>query len=290
MQLTASETTALVEILFPDLPGVEKVKVEQIVTTLFEGKDVGRFKGDISVFKQRALDTVNAMPKAISFRRKEEKVAGASLDKLVDNTESEMMALIRRYRADDESRKISLTRFKSDMKFVLKSAYRKAYDLGTSASGIGREFPGMLDHQGVDEKRFVDNVFSQEQKYFNKFLADLARGESISRAEVRVRNYANAIRSVYEASRTVQLPDDTLIYWVLQSKNPCPECRLMHRNSPFTKNTLPTTPKSGSTRCLSFCYCKLRVVKAKPEEVERVARKNRSAEHVLRQLKQSRKS
>jgi len=290
MILTTSESYAVVELLLPDASGEEKALLEQFVTAVLEGKDVGRFKGEISPFKQQAYGIVHQLPRAISSRRKDEKLSSKELNKLIDTLESDMVYLVRRVRSDDDTRKISTSRFKSEMKFKLHDAYRKAYDLGTQASGIGQEYPGLVTHQGVDEKRFVDNLFSQEQKYFNKFLDDIIRGESASKSALRVKNYANAVRSVFEASRTLQLPDNSLIHWVLQSGNPCPECRILHRNSPYTKETLPTTPKSGSTRCLAFCYCKLRVTKSTPEEVKRIAEKNRSAQHVLRQLTQSRKS
>jgi hypothetical protein len=289
MNLTASEIRTLVERLFPDAPGVERSRLELAVGSVLEGKDVGKFKGEISPFKQQALDIANSLPRPVMYRKSAAKNTASALNKVVDEAEADMIYWLKRYRSPEDYNKISVTQFKDKMKWVLKDAYRKAYDLGTEASGIGRSAPGLTAHQGVDEKRWLDSVYSQEQKYFNRFLQDLISGQSQTMAEVRIRNYANAIRSVYEASRTVQLPEDVLIYWVLESGNPCSECRLLHRHSPYTKDTLPTTPKAGSTRCLSYCYCKLRIVKAKQSEVERVARRNRSAEYVLRQLRQSRK-
>lgn len=279
----------LVSDLFPELSGGELLLAEAHVLDIIEGKDVGRFRGEISVFKQQAIDTASKLPKPVVGRRAMEKQAGKQLEKVVSRVVKEMESLVSRFRSESPSRKLSKTKFKEKMKASLRAAYRDAYELGTVASGLGRARAGLVTHTGVDEKRWIDNIFSQEQKHFNKFLNDLIKGTSKTKASIRIKNYANAVRSVYEGSRILQIPDDTIIHWVLQSNNPCSDCRLLHRLSPYTPETLPTTPKGGSTRCLSYCYCKLRTVKGTRAEIERIKRKNRSAQYLLKKLKQNRK-
>lgn len=279
----------LIEDLFPEINEESKVLLESEIRSVFEGKDIGRFKGDISIYKERAINTAAKMPRPVVTRKGIEKAAGKELNKLVDRLEREMLGHLARLRSDDPSRKISATQFVKRMRVSLRLAYKIAYDFGTFASGLGRANKDIVTHAGVDEKKWLDRVFAQEQRYFNKFLQALIRGESWKKARVRIKNYSNAVRSIYEASRVLQLPDNIIIHWVLQSGNPCPDCRMLHRLSPFTKFTLPTTPKAGSTRCLSYCYCKLRVVKAKPSEVQSVARRNKSAASLIRKLQKNRK-
>lgn len=287
--LPSSDIRALVDDLFPGCAYEHRLLLEAEVRDILEGKDIGRFKGDVSIFKQRAIDTAAAMPRPVVTRRGIEKDAKQSLDKLVARLERDMEQLVSRLRSEDPSRQLSKTQFRKRMKAAMRIAYKDAYDLGTLASGLGRANSAVTTHASPDEKQWLDNMFSQEQKYFNKFLAALERGESRTKASQRIRSYANAVRSIFEGSRVLQIPDNTVLHWVLQSKNPCSDCRLIHRLSPYTKYTLPTTPKAGSTRCLANCYCKIRVVKATPAEVARVARKNKSAEHILKKLRANRK-
>lgn len=288
MSLLASEVRNTVEEIFPEYSHEAKLHLQQYLREILEGKDLGTFKGDVSVFKQRAIDTAAAMPASVVHRRGLERDALKTLDKEVSSLEKDMLHWVSRLKADGD-RKISETRFRKEMKARLRIAYVNAYRLGTRASGLVRA-SDLTAHTSADEKRWIENVFSREQKYFNKFLDAVIKGESLSKTKVRVRNYANAIRSVFESSKVLQLPDQSLIHWVLQSSNPCSECRLLKRLSPFTAETLPTTPKAGSTRCLSNCWCRLRVVKAKPAEILSVSRKNKSAEYLLKKLRTSRKS
>lgn len=263
-----------------------EVQELQSLLSLLEGKDVGRFKGDISVYKQRELGDREFKS---GLHKKLGKKTEDALGKLIDKTEKELLQLIRRYKSEDEDRKISLTRLKTDCKAVLRIAYDKAYDLGTEASGITQDNKGLKGHKGADEKAWLAGIYSQEQKYFNSFIKDIASGESIARIEMRVANYAAAIRSVYEAARALQVPDDVLIYWDQDaSDNPCTDCRLLAKLSPYTKETLPTTPRSGTSRCYSNCRCRLRYVKASPEEIDKVKRKNKSSEYLLRKLRKKR--
>lgn len=283
------QVSLLVEDIFSDFSYSDRLRIKAEIYDILEGKDIGKFRGDISVFKQRAIDTAAALPRPVISRRGIEKLTGKQLDLLVTELQREMLSHLSRYRAEEPSRRITEAQFRKKMKQSLSNAYRKAYFLGTEASGLGQANDKLFKHSSGSEKNWLNSVISQEQKYFNKFLRDLIRGVSQKQAVIRIGNYANAVRSVYESARILQIPDNSILHWVLQSGNPCPDCRLLHRLSPFTKATLPTTPKAGSTRCLSYCYCKIRVVKAKPGEVERVTRKNKSAEAVLRKLRQNRK-
>lgn len=282
--MTESELRSLVREIAPGAGGEELLVLEDLLRDAIAeaGKDVGRFKGSISVFKQRAIDTISGSPKALVTTRGLEKDATKKLNKLVDDLEKSLLYWYRRLKSTG-SDKISPTKFRTETKLEIKLAYEDAYRLGTQAAGLTQT--GSLVVIGDDERRWLDSMFNQEMKYFNKLLDVLVRRDASSNSKNRLARYANAVRSVFEASRVLQVPDNHLIYWVLQSNNPCSHCRFLHRNSPYTKNTLPTTPKAGSTACLDHCYCKLRVVKAKPSEIAKVERKHKSAKALLAKLR-----
>ena len=48
---------SIVEDIFPAHSLLDRLAIENTIRRVLEGKDLGSFKGDISVFKQRALDT-----------------------------------------------------------------------------------------------------------------------------------------------------------------------------------------------------------------------------------------
>jgi len=285
--MKAQIRATIVELLsaeYPDSSLDEILYLESLVTRTLESKDLGRFKGRISPFKQKAIDAASGMSRPVASRRSLEKDSLKRLNRAVSSLERDMSKLWSRYRREE----ISRTKFRNEMKAALRHAYTDAYMLGTRASGLTRA-SDLGSHIGVDEKKWLKSVVSSEQRYFNRFLSELLKGTSKTKASVRIRNYANAVRSVYDSSRVLQLPDGVIIHWMLESDIPCPECRLLHKLSPFTKFTLPTTPKGGATRCLSNCYCRLRIVTAKPLEVQRVAKRNRSTTHLMKLLKKSRK-
>lgn len=288
--LTHEQIVEYINKFFPDATWKERLEVGEYITSLLsESKDIARFKGDISVFKQRAIDTAATLPRPATTRRKLERQAKKELNRVAKEFEARMLKLLRRYHSEDEREKLTRTRFIREMKDELRLAYMESYKLGTKASGLTTA-ADLGGHIGADELRWIENVLSKEGKYFNKFLKAIVAGESTKRSKIRIHNYAQAIKSVFEASKILQLPSESIIHWVLESHNPCPDCRLLHRLSPFVRETLPTTPKAGSTRCLSWCFCRLRIVKAKSGEVDRVMRRNKSAKHLLKKLEWNRKN
>ena len=72
----------------------------------------------------------------------------------------------------------------------------------------------------------------------------------------------------------------------VSAENPCPDCVYLAKNSPYTSETLPTTPKTGVTRCRSWCYCTLRVQKVSKRRYNAVRKRNKSAKWHLRKIKQ----
>lgn len=242
---------------------------------LVEGKDLGTFKGDISPYK----DELNSL--GVTRNRADQREAARGVDRLVSQVAEDLKILLERYKRNEMSRQW----FEDSAKAILKNAYHKAYDLGSAASGM----KALSNHRSNDETKWVESAWKDEQKYFNRFLKDISRGESVVRSSKRIEAYAAALRSVFDSSKVLQQPEGYLLYWVMESDIPCEDCKLLHKLSPYTKWTIPTTPKAGRTRCLTRCYCKIRMEKASRVDLEKAESRNKSAKELLKKLKSNRK-
>ena len=96
--------------------------------------------------------------------------------------------------------------------------------------------------------------------------------------------YVETINAIYHAGLVRATPAETIWFWRLHPAEHCEGCKVLARYSPYTKFTLPTTPKAGSTQCLSNCKCSLEARTARPGEVERVAAKNLANSTMLKKL------
>ena len=253
-------------------------------TILLEGKDLAVFKGEILKLKKQAIGVAAAMPKPVAYRRKIEKDASKKLDKVVKSLTRKMTDLHRRLERAD----IEPDLFEKKMRIALRNAYMDAYTLGSLAAGIAR-VDDLSHRSSEDEMDWLKRILKEENKHFSKFIDDMIFGVSRTKVKTRIKDYAEAIRSTFQASRVLQMPEDSIIHWVLESRNPCSDCRLLHRMSPFLKETLPTTPKGGSTRCLARCWCRLRVVRAKSRnELQAIKRRNRNSKYLLDRIEKNR--
>lgn len=156
------------------------------------------------------------------------------------------------------------------LKASLRSLYHDAYALGTggSAAGLHPE----ADLRSVEDRRWIDSAATHEMRYFNNFLAQVAdRQLSPAQISQRLGMYVDTVRGVYDAGRVTGAHPHSLIYWIYQPEaQHCPSCLYLRDHSPYTKETLPTTPRAGATRCLSNCKCHLRFVNADLEVVRQV--------------------
>ena len=76
--------------------------------------------------------------------------------------------------------------------------------------------------------------------------------------EKRVSMYAQTLDGIEGNAWVEDQGDRVVIDWVLGVAEHCPDCLILAANSPYTKLSLPTTPRAGSTKCLSNCRCSLR--------------------------------
>lgn len=249
-----------------------------------ESKAVGSAKGKLDPSKQAAIQTAQRGTRFVSSVRAHARQARKQLDAVVSSFEKSVISEIKRY----HSKKIEYPKLKTRTTLMLKGASEQAFQLGVKSAGIVTP-TGSLYKLTSHEKKWLDSYLKEEVGHWNKFLDAVRKGQSDRKTLQRVKRYAEAIRSVFESGRVLSVGPDVIIHWVLESGNPCPDCKTLHRYSPYTADSLPTTPKAGQTRCLSNCYCTLRIVKSSPKEVDRVRKRVKKASWIIKKINQARK-
>jgi hypothetical protein len=136
-------------------------------------------------------------------------------------------------------------------KVALRQAYYDAYKIGLRSSG-SKVVMSKADND------YVRSAFNHEMRYFNKMTRDVVAGSLRGNVGRRLEAYVEALKHVYYAGRIAGTPNGWAIDWIAPlDRATCNGCRFMSDHSPFTRSTLPTTPKAGDTRCLNRCRCKL---------------------------------
>lgn len=248
-----------------------------------EGKAIGTVKGKLEPKKHKHVKARHAQPRFVSSLRTHARAASQALDRLVAGLEAALLAAIAKYKDGSLSFKSLDTR----TKMLLKNTTEAAFQLGVKAAGIVHP-SGDLYPVTPRERTWLDSYLREELKYWSNFLEDM-KTASDKQISTRVHNYCMTVRSAYESGRVLSVGTQVVIHWELESNNPCKDCQFLSRHSPYTVDTLPTTPKGGQTRCYSYCYCSLRIVKSTAKEVAAVKRKNKTAQWYLDQIKKSRK-
>jgi hypothetical protein len=144
-----------------------------------------------------------------------------------------------------------------------RGVYEQLRDLGRKASGLDRLAPGE-HHVTHDEETWFRDAVREELRYWHVFLEDVNDGRTVGdRVWQRFDAYVKALRFMYDASRTLAIPEhNTLIYWMGPKKDDptiCSGCLYMIERSPFPKEVMPAVPRDGSTRCLTNCRHKIMV-------------------------------
>lgn len=153
---------------------------------------------------------------------------------------------------------------------IFEVYYRKAYFLGLKSSGAGLSkayadltynFYGDPNIQQAEE-RWSRIASTAETKFWSNFINKVAESASIRHTlEQRVKFYVLSLEGHYDAGRVMGSPTNSFVYWGLEKGHShCKKCEWMAKTSPFPKELLVTTPKSGFCRCLMNCKCSLRIV------------------------------
>ena len=269
---------------------VAELGLDEIITpfvleelrSIQESKAVSTVKGRPDSGKRRDIRTAQSGTRFVSSLRSHARHARKSLDNVISEFEKRIIALVKSYKSGD----ITFTRLTRAADIVLKESSEKAFQLGTKSAGIVKPNGSAYDLT-TQEKSWLASYLKEELKFFNSMLKDVSTGQSDRKTAARIKSYATAIKSVFESGRVLSVGPDVIIEWVLESDNPCPDCKILHRYSPYTVDTLPATPKAGKTRCLANCYCSLKITKTTKSEVAKVKKKSKKATWVLSKIRQA---
>lgn len=258
-----------------------------ILLHLMESKHIMTHRGP-NVFKDN-ISMMHSMmiPNVSNLQRAAHQSAKSKLDGRIKNFGSLARTRARQLLNRDAPPNLVIR----DVKEELRKLYHEAYALGLKGSTTGLHPSG--DIISPEDRRWVDSAFTHEMRFFNNFLDQISSGEvTLPQIDNRIEMYLNAVRGVYDSGRVIGSHPNSLIYWVYNPEaHHCMSCLYLRDHSPYTKRTIPTTPRAGATECLSNCKCHLRIQIADAELVKQIDSKaiSRSAHLTyLNQLKNRR--
>lgn len=241
------------------------------LSQLTEGKGLHSFDATQDQIRQAVLDSGFSMDSKgwRSRRQKTTTTAKKQFDALQSRLYKGVLNYTRRFVEKD----ISKTRWTQWVRQLLREAYRDAFSLGMKSSGAET----VRATVATADKQWVESAVRQELKFFNRLLRQIEEGTYRGTLERRIRAYVEALQSVFYSGRIMGTPDGHLIDWLgPNDRTTCNGCRFMLEHSPFTKHTLPTTPRAGDTRCRDNCRCRLVVRHVGKQRFESVQRSHRS--------------
>ena len=266
----------------------------EFANKLTEGKHIGTKKGvsrrDVAL---RAISKDDFK----SLKSTSSSSALRKFNSLVNEFKTDFLKYVNEYRSEQEAAE----REKRDMvygkghlydrlKSLLRSAYYNAYRLGIEYTGIHKAGVPTLSQSDID---WLESAIKSELRYLKKFVDHIHSREidqpGRMKLERRIQMYIDSLNSIFDAGKVSSHPPLTIFYWVHSAdKKVCPECLLLGRFSPYTRDTLPTTPRSGASRCLSNCRCKLYSKIVSETEYQKVHSINYSKKYFLDLLRKSR--
>ena len=137
---------------------------------------------------------------------------------------------------------------------------------------------------------WLKDAMRHEMRFLNRFVTAVVEEAFVMPLSRRVEMYVNALDSFYQSARVIALPESTLIRWTgPHDKKTCASCRWLCNNSPSSKYTLPTTPRSGATICLTNCRDRLNIRRVGLTEA-RAKTKGQIREALARKLQRIKKT
>lgn len=154
---------------------------------------------------------------------------------------------------------------------MIRDAYVKAYKLGLASSELRRQTGSTPVRTKADTewvKKAYRTAMQEWRAFVHKFVTRNLGG---THWPDRIRAFIHQIDTAFQSARATTIGADTLIFWVgPHDHRTCPGCSLLFANNPYTRDTLPCSPRSGSTPCRHNCRDHLLVRKATKEEIDAV--------------------
>ncbi len=151
-----------------------------------------------------------------------------------------------------------LGRFEKEM----LSHYTKAYQAG--GMKMGNPYFRDVANLSPADLKFLKQAVRQEMGYLKNFLGGDAKKKIAGghfRGMKRVDGFVNSLDSQFFNGQVAAAGDNHVFLWELGGGVAlhCEDCFSLNFNNPYTKATLPTVPRAGGTKCMSWCQCTLRV-------------------------------
>lgn len=234
---------------------------------LTEGKAVGTAKtGDLELAQLLTKNPDADLAAFANARKKGQTVGKRKLKEVQVRVKTHMLDLITDYQAhtlpEDMFRKAAVKE--------MKTAWRDVFLAGVRAGGVAGAGSGpgktMVNLSSGDDK-WLKGAMTHEMKFLNGFLKAIMEDDYKMPLERRTQMYVNALTSFYESARVIALPANVVVRWTGPGdKRTCIGCDYMFENNPYTKKTLPTTPRAGMTPCLTNCRDRLLIRRVEPTE------------------------
>lgn len=259
----------------------------EIVEDLTEGKALHSIKMTDEI-RQAVIDSGYNLDsgKFRLYRRNLSTQMKEKFDKLMDDLRRALVGKTMDFLAQRANprvkKKMSKTRWQTTVKSALRKSYREAFSLGLQSSGAPKYRVTVAD----SDLKFVDSAVREEMKYFNRLLTQIDQNKVRGKMMKRLGAYAEALKHVFYAGRVMGTPSGMVIDWIGPfDRNTCAGCWFLYRHSPYTKDTLPTTPRAGDTPCLNRCRCRLVMRKVSPEQFDKVQSRHHSKDWYGRNLR-----
>lgn len=187
-----------------------------------------------------------------------------SLLLLFQGLEDDLHAVAHRY-ADG---KITLEEFGNQTLSLLLPAHIQAAYIGRRKAGID----GPLDEH---DEAFGTEAAEHEVEFVDGFVSDLKDGKYLHPPTLtdtlsvkptvdveaivrRLTLYAMGVAATANEAWVEALPDTTYFLWRdVKDEAECTDCRRNARQGPYTRETLPSIPGDGRTRCKRNCRCEI---------------------------------
>ncbi len=190
---------------------------------------------------------------------------------LEDETNAAIQNALKAY----EERRLSSVGLQNSLQNLLKYSYEQAAIVGKRDAYIkaiearGEVVPASAHTRPfaltADDRHRIDDELEDEYQYLTGFIEEAKRRRTDNIAfgpymRWRGKLYAQALRGLEQYGEISQLGPLDTIFWVINVEaEHCPDCIRISAAGPYNRDTLPTVPRKGDTRCLMNCQCHLEV-------------------------------
>jgi len=236
--------------------------VNDIQRHLVESKSLTDFDATKSGFVQRALGkVVTGAAKAARwvvggigklFRRTRKAKTQAANQKLQRQSMTMQDVLAREIKRFQKGESTAMRLHQNAIRIV-KAAHEAMFRIGVESAGA-EAITGKL-RIGKREKQWLQKAVEEELRYLRVFLRKVVAGRATEKEIARrINAYVATLKHIYYSGRIIGSPDHMIVDWVTaMDRRVCNSCRFLQSWSPYSRMTLPTTPRAGETICRYNC-------------------------------------